>query len=153
MILLSKLTDYGVTLMTRLAQRREEGCLSARDLAESAGLPLPTVSKLLKILAREGLLESQRGIKGGYRLARAPREIGLSEILLALEGPVSLTACGNCEMDADCSMQPHWNWINQRVLQSLEDITLADLSGSTLLNLAAERRRESSSPSSEAGTP
>ena len=52
MILLSKLTDYGVTLMTRLAQRREEGCLSARDLAESSGLPLPTVSKLLKILAR-----------------------------------------------------------------------------------------------------
>ena len=139
--------------MTRLAQRREEGCLSARDLAESSGLPLPTVSKLLKILAREGLLESQRGIKGGYRLSRAPRQIGLAEILLALEGPVSLTACGSCELDADCSMQPHWSWINERVLQSLEDITLADLSGSTLLNLAAERGRESSSPSREAGSP
>ena len=75
MIRLSKLTDYGLVLMTHMAQNTDRSLHTARDLAVESRLPLPTVSRLLKELLQSGLLVSQRGIKGGYSLARNPREI------------------------------------------------------------------------------
>ena len=66
---------------------------SASELAEEVRLPLPTVSKILKLLTREGLLESHRGIKGGYSLARPAEEISMAEIIACLEGPIAITEC------------------------------------------------------------
>ncbi|HNE02777.1 MAG TPA: Rrf2 family transcriptional regulator, partial [Plasticicumulans sp.] len=74
MIRISKETDYGIVLLSCLAQAADAS-LSASALAERGRLPLPTVSKVLKLLARGGLLVSQRGARGGYALARPPREI------------------------------------------------------------------------------
>src|SRR5260370_12166590 len=90
-IRLSKLTDYGLVLMTHMAQNHDRLLHTARDLAAESRLPLPTVSKLLKELLQGGLLVSHRGIKGGYSLARKPREISVAEIIAVLAAPISLT--------------------------------------------------------------
>ena len=92
MIRMTKQTDYGFVLLTRLAAEPER-VVNAPDLAAETRLPLPMVSKILKLLARRGLLRSHRGVKGGYALARRPAEIHAAEILRALEGPVALTVC------------------------------------------------------------
>jgi len=143
MIKLSKLSDYGVAIMADLARRQERQPLAARDLAQSLGLPLPTVSKLLKLLAKGGLLDSHRGAKGGYLLAREPERIDLAQILVALEGPVSMTDCveGDCEHQALCGASGSWHWINQRVIEALREVTLAEMGASMLPGIARERSR------------
>ena len=93
MIRLGKLTDYGLVLMSYVAKGDEQALRTARDLAAQSKLPLPTVSKLLKVLLQSGFLVSHRGIKGGYTLARDAREISVAEIISALEGPIGLTEC------------------------------------------------------------
>ena len=93
MIRLSRITDYGIVLMVQLARDTGGEARNSRHLAAEAGLPAPVVSKVLKSLARAGLLESQRGSKGGYALARVAADISVPEMITALEGPISLTEC------------------------------------------------------------
>ena len=131
MIRLSRLSDYGIVLMAHLAGLGRPGPHNARELAAEARLPLPVVSKLLKTLAREGLLESHRGAKGGYSLARSPERITTAEMITALEGPIGLTECtvhpGACTQESSCHVREPWQRINQAVRHALEDVTLADL--------------------------
>lgn len=134
MIRVAKLTDYGIALMARLAQA-PAGSATARDLAEALGLPLPTVSKLLKLLARQELLSSQRGAKGGYSLARRPEEITLAEMVSALEGRVAVTECAgetgcSCGLEPTCDVRENWGWINRQVMSALENVTLREMAGS-----------------------
>src|SRR5512135_2933185 len=93
MIRLSKLTDYGILLMTQMARHPERPLHTARDLAIETQLPLPTVSKILKELSTGGLLTSQRGVKGGTTLASEPQEISVGQIITVLEGPIGVTEC------------------------------------------------------------
>ncbi|MCG8693890.1 MAG: Rrf2 family transcriptional regulator, partial [Minwuiales bacterium] len=86
------MTDYAVVMMADMARLPGE-VRTAPQLAEATGVPLPTVSKLLKNLANGGLMQSQRGASGGYSLSRAPEEITVAEIIAAVEGPIALTAC------------------------------------------------------------
>src|SRR5436309_15307489 len=95
MIRLGKLTDYGLVLMTHIAQNHDRLLHTARDLAVESRLPLPTVSKLLKEHLQGGLLVSHRGIKGGYSLARQPREISVADILVVLEDDIVLSECSS----------------------------------------------------------
>ena len=92
MIRITKQTDYGIVLLTHLAANPERQ-YTAPELAAEARLPLPMVSKILKLLARDGLLASHRGVKGGYSLARPAEEISMAEIIAALEGPIAITEC------------------------------------------------------------
>jgi FeS assembly SUF system regulator len=128
---LSKLADYGVVLMAELAREPAGATHNARELAERTNLPFPMVGKVLKALAREGLLVSQRGAKGGYGLARPARQISVAKIIAALEGPVALTECGTatgaCEHEPSCHVRSPMERITAVVAQSLERITLADL--------------------------
>ncbi len=116
MIRLTRLTDYGIVLMAHLASFEEEGPHNAREVAGGARLPLPVVSKLLKALAREGLLESHRGAKGGYTLARRPETISAAQMITALEGPIGLTECtvhpGTCTQEPSCHVREPWQRIN-----------------------------------------
>jgi len=131
MIRMTKQTDYGFVLLSRLAQAPER-VVNAPDLAEECRLPLPMVSKILKMLARARLLESHRGVKGGYSLASSPEEITADEIVRALEGPVALTVCvdgspGECDLEPYCSVRGHWQHINVAVEEALARISLAQL--------------------------
>lgn len=132
MIRLSKLTDYGLVLMSYVARNQKRRLHTARDLAIESGLPVPTVGKLLRILQQSGFLVSQRGIKGGYSLAREAHDISVAELIAAIEGPVALTDCsteitGLCELERGCPMKHNQRIINQVVRGALDKLTLADL--------------------------
>jgi FeS assembly SUF system regulator len=128
---LSKTTDYGIVLLAQLASEPDQGPQNARELAADAELPVPMVSKVLKALAREGLLVSQRGSKGGYRLARDPERLPVSEMIRVLEGPLALTDCAIgpalCEHESACAVREPWQQISRVIEHALSDITLADL--------------------------
>ncbi|TAK81953.1 MAG: SUF system Fe-S cluster assembly regulator [Betaproteobacteria bacterium] len=130
MLRMSKLADYGTVVMTSLA-RAPDHIHSAANVADQTGLAQPAVSKILKTLARVGLLVSARGAKGGYMLARPPREISLAQVIGALEGPIGMTECGSapglCLQESGCSIRTHWQRINRMILQALERITLEDM--------------------------
>jgi Rrf2 family protein len=84
MIRLDKLTDYGLLLLTCMVRSRDVALRTARDLAAESGLPLPTVSRLLQDLLKGGLLVSQRGIKGGYALAKEPGLISIAGVIAVI---------------------------------------------------------------------
>lgn len=136
MIRLAKLTDYAFVMLSSFAAQ-EDRLHTARDIAGETGLPLPTVSKLLKVLAKHDILAAHRGVKGGYRLARPRGEITFLEIIAALEGPFAMTECisegaedCDCEVLArGCPTRSHWERINEAVRQALGGITLAGLNG------------------------
>jgi len=130
MIRITKQTDYGIVLLTHLAADPERQ-YNAPELAAEARLPLPMVSKILKLLAREGLLVSHRGVKGGYSLARRPEAISMAEIIASLEGPIALTECisveGDCSHEPLCPVRSTWRRINPAVRTALAGITLAEM--------------------------
>ena len=137
MFRMSKMTDYGLVLLTELA-REEGGTRTARELAEATRVPLPSVSKVLKGLQGAGVLVSHRGATGGYGLARPAGAIPLTQIITALEGPVAITECvqhtGNepsCELESVCRVRGHWRVINQAIQDALGRLTLADLCAPT----------------------
>ncbi|MGD8376670.1 MAG: SUF system Fe-S cluster assembly regulator [Acidobacteriota bacterium] len=131
MIRMTRLTDYGIVLLTRMARGGTGTVHNARDLAGAVGLPLPTVNKILKTLTRKGLLESHRGVKGGYGLARMPEEISILEVIDATEGPVAITDCSSegegCEHEEMCPLDGSWRRINDVIRRALEGITLAEM--------------------------
>ena len=149
MIRLTRQSDYGIVLMTRLAAQPALG-QSAPELAGTLEIPLPMVSKILKLLAKEGLLTSQRGAKGGYSLARPIEEISIADIVEALEGPIAITDCTDetvsahdCSRESICSVRGHWHVINQAVSRALSAVSLADMvhphPPQTLVHLGAGR--------------
>lgn len=133
MIRITRMTDYGIILLSFFARSEEGSVQTARDLAAEASLPLPTVNKVLKTLTRHGLLLSHRGVKGGYSLARGATEITVAEIIRATEGPVAMTECtvegpGGCSQEPECPVSSAWQRINGAIQEALGRITLAEMS-------------------------
>lgn len=133
MIKLSRLADYAVVLLTQMGSDAK-AVHNALDLAERTGLPVPTVSKVLATLARNRVLTSVRGAKGGYRLAAAPERITVAEVISAIDGPIALTQCVDrtadiCIVETLCPSRAGWHKINRAVERALSGVTLADLIG------------------------
>ncbi|MFT5064250.1 MAG: FeS assembly SUF system regulator [Gammaproteobacteria bacterium] len=130
MLRLSKITDYGVLVMTHIATTPAE-LHSSHEIAEATGLGDATVSKVLKLLTKPGLLASTRGNHGGYRLARLSSQISVAEIVTALEGPIALTECGShdsqCSVQSGCGVRGHWQLISVAIRDALDGITLEQL--------------------------
>jgi FeS assembly SUF system regulator len=125
---ITKQTDYGIVLLSHMAVDPVR-VSNAPELATETQLSPAMVSKILKILAREGLLASHRGVKGGYSLARPPEEITVAEIIWALEGPIAMTECideapGECQQEPVCPLRGNWQLINRAIRDSLERLTL-----------------------------
>ena len=132
MIKLSRLTDYSVVVMSQMA-RETSVTRTAPELAAATGVPAPTVAKLLKLLVKGGLIESRRGVNGGYALMKILDEITAADIIEALEGPVALTACVDgsdldCGVESRCPMRGGWEKVNRAIRAALEEVTLAELS-------------------------
>lgn len=131
MIKISKMTDYAVVILATLA-RSDGAVMTASGVSSRSGLPEPTVSKILKTLARGHLLESTRGASGGYKLADSPQKISVAAIIDTVDGPVSLTSCvdGNpesCGYESKCPVKGRWNGVNRAVRAALTNVTLADM--------------------------
>ena len=130
MLRISRLTDYGTLVLANLPSD-EDQLLSAAEVAATTGIALPTVSKLLKSLAKAKLVTSTRGAQGGYRLSRDAGEISAASIIDALEGPVSITECSasdsHCDFESVCNVGNAWQRINVAIRRALEEINLTDL--------------------------
>ena len=127
MLRLSKLTDYAVVVLVQLSH--QGGVTTSPTLAQATGIPEPTVAKVLKALAASGLVASQRGARGGYRLAEALSSIPVSKVITAIDGPISLAACvdgvtGGCEAQQCCPIRGRWDPVNDAIRETLTRITL-----------------------------
>ena len=131
MLRIGKLTDYAMLIMSQMA-RQPDLVLSATVLAEGLHLPLPTVSKILKMLSEAKLVNSIRGAEGGYHLARSARTITVTDVIAAMEGEMAMTECcekiSTCTITASCSMRQNWRKINKKIKTMLGKLTILDMS-------------------------
>lgn len=127
MLRMSKMADYGTVILTTMVHEPER-IQSAAGIAAMIRVPVPTVSKILKILTREGLVISLRGAKGGYLLSRSPAQITMTHIINAMDGPIGLTECsitpGLCHQESGCPVRANWQRVNRVVLDALDQVTL-----------------------------
>lgn len=131
MLKINKLTDYASLILGRLAAKYPE-FISAQDIAEMTTLPYPTVSKILKMLSRENILTSNKGINGGYQFSRPPEMITLADLIKAMEGQKALTECGvslgTCQFEKACTARHKWNKVDQLIFETLDKISIAEFS-------------------------
>ena len=146
MLRITRQTDYGILMLTFLAGRTDETPVSSRELSEWSRLSIPMVAKILKPLARAGVVESVRGAKGGYRLSRDASDITVAEVIGVLEGPIGMTPCvaepGTCEQEVLCPTKVNWERISHAVRHALEDIPLSEMLGPVPETLRPSRGNE-----------
>jgi Rrf2 family protein len=132
MLRLSKKADYALMAMKHLASRQDAGgSSSAREIAETYEIPLELLAKVLQRLVRARLLVSVQGTRGGYRLGRSPLTIPVADVIQAVDGPVTVTACSpddhRCEQYSKCSIRdPLWK-IRGQIVEMLNTLSIADL--------------------------
>lgn len=130
MLRLGKMTDYATVILSFMAENKDQ-LHAALEISTATGIAQPTVSKILKLLVKSKLLSSIRGAKGGYALVQVPEKITVAAVIVALEGPISLTECSatdhNCDQVTGCHLGNNWRLVNQSVQQALESVTLADM--------------------------
>jgi Rrf2 family protein len=131
MLRLSKKADYALIAMKHLALRADRGSSSAREIAGLYDIPIELMAKVLQRLVQKGLLESHQGTRGGYKLARVPSQISVADVIQAIEGPVTVTACtteeGQCEQFSKCNVRDPLFRVRERILAALGECTIAEL--------------------------
>lgn len=142
MLRITKMADYGALVMAYLANQPEFAS-NAKEIADKTRLAVPTVTKLLKLLTRSGLLISVRGSQGGYRLARSAQDISIIHIIDALDGNTALTECsqktGLCSLESSCALQDNWKLITLTIRNTLQSISLNDLVQQKALTFTTQR--------------
>ena len=131
MLRLSKKADYALMAMKHLAIRGDRGSSSAREIAEQYDIPIELMAKVLQRLVRSRLLVSTQGTRGGYTLRKPAVSISVAEVIQAIEGPVTVTACStddnHCEQYSKCNVRdPLWR-VRERILAALDECTIAEL--------------------------
>jgi FeS assembly SUF system regulator len=130
MLRITKIADYGFILLTHMARQEQDSLHNAKDLSATIGIPLPTVSKVLKILTQGGILQSHQGSRGGYSLARPAPDISAVEIIEAIEGPVAITDCSSMDgCERNCQVSSSWQKVNGTIIKALDELSLADMAG------------------------
>jgi FeS assembly SUF system regulator len=137
MLRLSKKADYALIAMKHLAQKatapgnRAATSTSAREIAEQYDIPIELMAKVLQRLVRTGLLVSTQGTRGGYTLSRASRAISVADVIQAIDGPLTVTACStdnnDCEQYGKCSIRDSLWQIKERIVAALDTVTLAQM--------------------------
>ena len=128
---ISRLADYAVLICCHLAAQKDCLC-NVTALAEETNLGGATVSKVMKTLSKAGIVNSCRGVNGGYALATPPYAISVCNIVEAIDGPIALTNCLNdkhegCEISQQCSIHPQWSKLNIAVRRAFKDLALSDI--------------------------
>ena len=131
MLRLSKKTDYGLLALQYLAAEAPSGVASVRTIAARHDIPVELLAKVLQRLARSGFVTAQKGVHGGYHLARPAATISLADIIQAIDGPVAITACGlddePCGQFGTCTVRTPLSRVKDRILSVLRDVTLAEM--------------------------
>ena len=143
MLRLSKKADYALMAMKHLAQRSDRGSSSAREIAEQYDIPIELLAKVLQRLVRRGLLESHQGTRGGYQLARPALQITVADVIQAIDGPVTVTACSTddrtCDQFSRCNVRDPLQRVRERILRALGDCTIAELASDVAPPVATTR--------------
>jgi Rrf2 family protein len=131
MLRLSKKADYALIAMKHLAQHSGAPSTSAREIAEQYDIPIELMAKVLQRLVRTGLLVSTQGTRGGYGLNRPSASITVADVIQAIDGPLTVTACSadknDCEQYGKCSIRdPLWQ-IKERIVEALGTVTIAEM--------------------------
>src|SRR3954466_4843106 len=131
MLRFSKKADYALMAMKHLALRGDSGSSSAREIAALYNIPIELMAKVLQRLVRSGLLASHQGTRGGYELSRRPNKMWVGDVIQAIDGPLTATACSTeenqCEQFAKCNVRdPLWK-VRERILSALGECTIAEL--------------------------
>jgi Rrf2 family protein len=131
MLRLSKKADYALLAMRHLAARGGREAVSARELAEAYDIPLELLAKVLQQLVRARLLESHQGIRGGYGMSRPPASVSVVEVIQAIDGPLTVTACSeddhSCDQYTKCGIRdPLWR-IKDRIVSALAATSVEEL--------------------------
>ncbi len=132
MLWLSQVADYALMAMKHLAQNSAGlQSTSAREIAEQYDIPIELMAKVLQRLVRTGLLVSTQGTRGGYTLSRPSRQITVADVIEAIDGPFTVTACSteknDCEQYSKCSIRdPLWQ-IKERIVAALGTVTIAQM--------------------------
>ena len=129
---LSSMADYAVVTMCAAARHCGFARVSAAELAEETGIPVPTVQKVVSLLSKAGLLRATRGAGGGLQLARPAAAITLADIVEAVEGPIIMTSCVDaerheCALESACQVRPHMGVVNHAVRGALQGVSLSSL--------------------------
>jgi Rrf2 family protein len=141
MLRLSKKCDYALISVKHLAMRADGAAASAREMSETYSIPLELLAKVLQRLVRARLLVSVQGTRGGYRLARAASNISVADVIQAVDGPVTVTACSPddhaCGQYTTCSIRdPLWK-IKNRILETLTTVSVAELAADNPITAAS----------------
>jgi Rrf2 family protein len=122
--------EYGLTAMLFLTRPHGGHLAQIHEIAEHCSLPEPFLGQILRLLVRAGLVQSKKGVGGGFTLARKPEEISFLEVLEALEGPVAVNRCQSpvehCQKEGNCSMEFVWAKAQDALLKVFRETTLAD---------------------------
>lgn len=146
MLRLSKMADYAGVIVVHIAATAMR-VHTATSLSEELHLPKATVAKCLKLLAKNGVLTSSRGVNGGYSLARDAQSISVADVIFALEGPVQIASCAqkhpgthseDCQIVSTCPMRGGWDGINSKILHMLRETSVADMAHAGLVGGAAQ---------------
>ena len=130
---------YALRMMTDLAEHREDGFISLKDVAERQGISKKYLEQIIPVFNQSNLLRANRGSQGGYMLARSPEKITVGEILRLTEGSLSPVACvdpepAECDKMATCPMLPVWKGLAKVIDDYLDGITLGDILDSMSAN-------------------
>jgi Rrf2 family protein len=140
----TKRADYGLMSIHFIAVHEEDGAVSAKRIAETFGIPSELLAKILQRLAKQRLIVSQNGPKGGYTLARRPAEITVGQVVRALEGPINIVECmeseSECPQMARCNLRRPVQKLQVAITQMLDSMSLAELVGDDVPDLMAIRR-------------
>ncbi len=138
MLRLSNFADYAVIMLVHVVMSNRDNAkndwFSASMVASELSFSVPTVTKIIGLLAKAGLLTTQRGAHGGFRLSFAPASISIAAVVEAVDGPIALTHCTDhgadalpCDRLQMCTVSNHWQIINRTVRDSLVSLSIADL--------------------------
>jgi Rrf2 family cysteine metabolism transcriptional repressor len=132
MLRFTKSADYGLMAIHYIAVHEDGGSVSAKRIAEEFGIPAELLAKVLQRLARERLILSQNGPKGGYALARRPSQISVGDVVRAIEGPIAIVSCledGECPQMERCNLRRPVQKIQAALSHMLDTMSLAELVG------------------------
>ena len=132
MLKLTKKADYGLIALKHLAVNASHGVASAKEIAECYHIPLPLLAKVLQKLNKSGLLRSEQGTNGGYRLGRDPHEISTLDAIRTIDGPIILTHCftehgEGCSQSDKCTVREPLRKVHEGILNLLGGISIWDL--------------------------
>jgi Rrf2 family protein len=131
MLRLTKKADYGLMALKYLAEHPETPSVSAKDIADTYGIPAQLLAKVLQRLAKVGLLRSHAGMNGGYGLSKSARVITAFEVIHAIDGPLFITSCTkgakSCDLEPNCTVKEPLARVNESIADVLRRITVYDL--------------------------